>query len=43
MTESSRRNFLLAGLAAPAVASASRPYADGQKHADPPRSLAAAP
>lgn len=37
MPDSSRRNFLLAGLAAPAVASAARPSADGQKPGAAPR------
>ena len=32
MPDSSRRNFLLAGLAVPAAASAARPSADGQQH-----------
>ena len=35
MPDSSRRNFLLAGLAVPAAASAARPSADDQKHDAP--------
>ena len=37
MPESSRRNFLLSGLAVPVAASAARPPADDQKHAAPLR------
>ncbi len=43
MPESSRRNFLLAGLAAPAAASAARSSADDQKNPAPPHSLVIPP
>ncbi|MGD0361389.1 MAG: aldo/keto reductase [Bryobacteraceae bacterium] len=37
MPDSSRRNFLIAGLAAPVAASAARSSADDQKHDTPPK------
>ncbi len=43
MPDSSRRNFLLAGLAVPAAATASRPSADGQTKSAPAHAPAAAP
>src|ERR1017187_5080732 len=43
MPDSSRRNFLLAGLAVPAAASAARPSADDQKHDAPPRTPVVTP
>ena len=39
MPHSSRRNFLLAGLVAPAAASAARPFADDRRPAPPPLPL----
>jgi len=42
MPDSSRRNFLIAGLTVPAAASAARSSADGQKH-DAPRTPLATP
>ena len=43
MPDSSRRNFLLTGLAVPAAASAARSSADEQKQAAPPRAAIASP
>jgi predicted aldo/keto reductase-like oxidoreductase len=43
MPDSSRRNFLLTGLAVPAAASAARSSADDQKQAAPPRAAIASP
>jgi predicted aldo/keto reductase-like oxidoreductase len=43
MPDSSRRNFLIAGLAVPAAASVDRSPADGQKHDAPPRPAFAPP
>jgi uncharacterized protein len=43
MPDSSRRNFLLAGLAVPAAASAARPSADDQQHAVPSRTPVVSP
>jgi len=43
MPDSSRRNFLLTGLAVPAAASAARSSADEQKSAAPPRAAIASP
>jgi hypothetical protein len=43
MPDSSRRNFLIAGLAVPAAASAARSSADGQKHDAPPPPALASP
>src|ERR1017187_3229628 len=43
MPESSRRNFLLAGLAVPAAASAARSSADDQTHSTSPRTPVVSP
>jgi predicted aldo/keto reductase-like oxidoreductase len=43
MPDSSRRNFLIAGLAAPVAASAARPAADDHKREAPPRAAVTTP